>query len=83
MIFIVLLMLITPFSFAKTITVGELFESEKKEEAQEPSSRETSGTTIYFYAGSKLIASKNTETFMSKIGFSNERHLIKISQIPS
>ena len=60
-IFIVLLMLITPFSFAKTITVGELFESEKKEEAQEPSSRETSGTTIYFYAGSKLIASKNTE----------------------
>ena len=42
--------------------------------------------TIYKKGISSMIqinGSKNTETFMSKIGFSNERHLIKISQIPS
>ena len=55
-IFIVLLILITPISFAKEIKVKELFQVEDQVETP---SAETGGTTTYFYAGSKLIASKN------------------------
>jgi len=51
-IFIILLILFIPVSFAKEISIPELFDI-----SQENASVEVSGKEVYFYAGSKLVAS--------------------------
>ena len=55
-IFVILFILIIPICSAKEIGIKELFQVGNKVETP---SAETGGTTTYFYAGSKLIASKN------------------------
>ena len=59
-IFVVLLMLSIPFSSAaSTVPIKRLFQP--KGDGSEIPIAETGSTTTYFYAGSKLIASKNGE----------------------
>lgn len=59
-VIVLALLLVISMVSAKTITVGELFDVERRDSYAETST-ETSGTTMYFYAGNKLIASKNSE----------------------
>nr|MBA4404648.1 hypothetical protein [Nanoarchaeum sp.] len=47
---IVLILLVLPICFAKEVNIIETFESEKN-----------IGETTYYYAGSKLIATKNND----------------------
>jgi RHS repeat-associated protein len=60
-ILLVLLVLLIPVSFAKEVAIKDIFKV--KEGVVEPSSEEKSlgDITTYFYAGSKLLASKNGE----------------------
>ncbi|MBT6995460.1 hypothetical protein HN953_02450, partial [Candidatus Woesearchaeota archaeon] len=52
-IFVVLLILVSNIAFAKDVVILETFEDVVLEDG--------SGETTYFYAGSKLIASKNDD----------------------
>jgi RHS repeat-associated protein len=60
-IFLVLLVLTIPFNSAKEISIGEIFQVGEKLEKETPSKEKTEGITTYFYAGAKLLASKEND----------------------
>jgi RHS repeat-associated protein len=58
LIFLILLVLTIPFSSAAQVPIEKLFQVEETVEAEE---KTTGSETTYFYAGSKLIATKESE----------------------